>query len=781
MEALEAREMPSVTAVLNGDTLSVTGDAARDRVTIRNDAGTLIVTETNCEIARFNAASVARIEVQTGGGADRVIFADSVTQPATIGTGDGNDKIKGGSGNDTINGGAGVDLLLGQGGTNQLNGGAGADKLPRVGFTDTTDGDTTDFLVNAVPDLAALTAMTGATGETLTPEEVDTILKRATAASSSNDGIFAVVDRNGRVLGVRVENGVSSILQSNDALLTFAIDGALAKARTAAFFASNQAPLTSRTIFDLSQSTVTEREVNSNPSITDPNSTARGPGFVAAVTPGGHFPQNIALTPPVDLFGIEHTNRDSIMNIGPDRIKGTADDILLPGRFNTNEAAMPGQQLFPPESYGLVSGIAPGAQARGIATLPGGIPIYKNGQLVGGIGVFFPGQTGFATAENSITSTTYDATKPDRSFEAEYIAFAAVGGSPSAGLAIGQLGNAPPLPAGFGLPSGRIDLVGITLDVFGPGGNQGPERLTAFGQGLGIGNANAARNVPVTTGADGVANTGDEDTLIAGLPAPEGFLVAPRDGVGITAAEVTQIITSGFAQAAKTRAAIRLPLSTATAMVFAVADQEGNIVGLYHMKDATIFSIDVAVAKARNVMYYADPNQLQPIDQVPGVPVGTQLSNRTFRYLALPRFPSAIDLTQPAPFSQYNDGGVDPLTARQVGAPLPASAYQSVFGYDGFNPGTNFRQQGNILNQNGIVFFPGSAPLYRNNINSATLIGGFGVSGDGVDQDDVVTIAGAAAFTTGYVLRADQTFFNGVRLPYQKMNRNPEGGSLTNQ
>src|SRR5262249_16586639 len=142
-------------------------------------------------------------------------------------------------------------------------------------------------------------------------------------------------------------------------------------------------------------------------------------------------------TPQVDLFEIEHTNRDSIVSPGPDRIRGTADDILLPNRFNVPDAFIPSsiplnQRLAPPESYGFLTGIAPNAQSRGIGTLPGGIPIFKNGQLVGGIGVFFPGTTGFASEENSNLNSNYDPSRPDRAMEAEYIAFAAVGGSSGA-------------------------------------------------------------------------------------------------------------------------------------------------------------------------------------------------------------------------------------------------------------------------------------------------------------------------------------------------------------
>ena len=40
-------------------------------------------------------------------------------------------------------------------------------------------------------------------------------------------------------------------------------------------------------------------------------------------------------------------------------------------------------------------------------------------------------------------------------------------------------------------------------------------------------------------------------------------------------------------------------------------------------------------------------------------------------------------------------------------------AFQTVLGYDAFNPNTNFRDPSNILNQNGVVFFPGSAPVYN--------------------------------------------------------------------
>jgi len=72
--------------------------------------------------------------------------------------------------------------------------------------------------------------------------------------------------------------------------------------------------------------------------------------------------------------------------------------------------------------------------------------------------------------------------------------------------------------------------------------------------------------------------------------------------------------------------------------------------------------------------------------------------------------------------------------------------------------------------QSGIVLFPGSAPLYRGGF---LLVGGLGVSGDGVDQDDLVTAAGSRGFEPAPFLRADRYRIRGVTLPYLKFPREP--------
>lgn len=72
----------------------------------------------------------------------------------------------------------------------------------------------------------------------------------------------------------------------------------------------------------------------------------------------------------------------------------------------------------------------------------------------------------------------------------------------------------------------------------------------------------------------------------------------------------------------------------------------------------------------------------------------------------------------------------------------------------------------NIGNSNraegGLIEFPGGMPLYHN----GELVGGIGVSGDGVDQDEHVAAAGAAGFEAPKAIRVDTVTNNGV--PYTK-------------
>ena len=250
----------------------------------------------------------------------------------------------------------------------------------------------------------------------LSQAEVEALLDRASAATPSDDAIIAVVDRTGTILGVRTEAGVAT------ADLGFAIDGAVAKARTGAFFSNGQAILTSRTVSHISQSTVTQREMQANPATADP--LFNGPGYVAPVGIGGEFPPGILRQPLVDLFAIEHTNRTS---------------VVVGGTVVTNRASYAAQVAGSVGAVGSQEGQPPQPLARGISTMPGGVGIYralpKNASqadkleaLIGGIGVFFPGADGTATFEQgfvaSASQTRTDRLNAPKAVEAELMAVA---------------------------------------------------------------------------------------------------------------------------------------------------------------------------------------------------------------------------------------------------------------------------------------------------------------------------------------------------------------------
>ncbi|HYM09375.1 MAG TPA: heme-binding protein [Bryobacterales bacterium] len=399
------------------------------------------------------------------------------------------------------------------------------------------------------------------------------------------------------------------------------VETALSLARTGAFFSHNQAPLSSRTVRTISRE---------------------------------HFPNDIPNQPAAPLFGIENTNRGCGFNT-----------VFLAG------------QSVPPAKN--ASGTAPG---KGITTVPGGIPVFKGGAEVGGLGVA--------------------GIDPDA---AEFATVAATFGTPFF----------VPLPLP---PPGAVFIDGV--------------RLPYVNQTTRPAGAQAASD------PGGVYQIAPRD----GAAAPDGYLVGPNAGSALSAAEVDGIIQRSVDRANRTRAIIRLPLGSRAKFAIAVTDLDGTLLGLYRMPDATIFSTDVSVAKARNVVYFSGPSA-DPSD-LPGVPPGTAVTNRTIGFGSQSFFPSGISDSAPGPF-------------------------RDLYLYDLANPCTQGHQPPNP-NQNGVVFFPGSAPLYRN----GQLVGGLGVSGDGVDQDDYVTAAGAQGFEPPAAIRADQVFVRGVRLPYFKFPRNPE-------
>jgi uncharacterized protein GlcG (DUF336 family) len=342
---------------------------------------------------------------------------------------------------------------------------------------------------------------------------------------------------------------------------------------------------------------------------------------------------------------------------------------------------------------GVLTGKADMNDSDATAVNPGGVPIFYKNVVLGGIGV--------VTSSNNLNVAE----------------FAALAGATTPRS--GPTDTFGPTPAAPGV----VFIGGIAL----PFVNQ-TTRPAGFSAG------------PVAgTGGYLVAATNSQ-----GQP-PEGDLIAPAAGPlgGLSASDVTQILNNAEATANTTRAAIRLPLGSKAKMVIAVADLDGTIIGLRRMQDSTVFSIDVAATKARNMVYFN--SAARTASDLNGVPMGTAVTNRTISFGAQPLYPPGIDGSTTGPFfNLYTTDLANPCT-------------------QGFQGGAA------NANKSGIVFFPGSAGLFR----SGTLVGGLGVSGDGVDQDDYVTNGGTAGFEAPANIRADQVMDQNVRLPYFKFPRNP--------
>ena len=342
---------------------------------------------------------------------------------------------------------------------------------------------------------------------------------------------------------------------------------------------------------------------------------------------------------------------------------------------------------------GVLTGKADMSDSDATTVNPGGVPIFYKNIVVGGIGV--------VTASSNLSV-------------AEYAAFAGATTARS-----GPADSFGPTPAAPGV----VFIGGIALPFVSQ-----TTRPSGFSAG------------PVA----GAGNYFVAASNSQGQP-PEGDLISPAAGPlgGLSATDVTQILNNSEATANTTRAAIRLPPGSKTRMVIAVADLDGTIIGLRRMQDSTVFSIDVAATKARNMVYFNSAGRTAA--DLDGVPMGTAVTNRTISFGAQPLYPPGIDGSTSGPFF-------------------------SLFAMDLANPCTQGFQGGAAnANKSGVVFFPGSAGLYR----SGTLIGGLGVSGDGVDQDDYVTNGGTAGFEAPTNIRADQIMDQGARLPYFKFPRNP--------
>jgi uncharacterized protein GlcG (DUF336 family) len=584
---------------------------------------------------------------------------------------------------------------------------------------------------------------------TVTPQlsaaQVFSIIQAAAAVSLPSQTIV-VVDRSGDVLGMygqdpgTTANGFGTsadtidavdpdTVQSNDltnivnaltenTAAKYAVVQATARARTAAYFESAQDAFTTRTARFIIQS---------------------------------NFPPGIANTEAGPLLGVEFSSA-----------LGT--DVMPPG---------------------LTSGIA-----AGLSGDPGGIPLYISGQPVGAIGVAGDGSDiaplqslvppNTATGQpafNSDSSGAYYTGKEESDFD-EAVALAGAQGfmAPTAIQASNILINGIRLPftaesAAKTIPS-TTALV-LTNTGLKPANVAGLSPRTFFTYEPLIGDSNYLANVPAATPAatqntDIASNVPGTDTIAgvdpstiyplvslplttggtemvylknnstaaggydgavsaAGLlptnktgttttPQAFGFVAgAETQGQQLTIPDLLTIVTQALNEASKIRGAIRVPSDAPAQVHIAVTDTQGNILTVVAEQDATNFSFDIAVQKARTASFFSSDTYA--------------FSSRTIGFLADATIPPAI-----------NNGVTGPLSGLQETLALPQN--QAMFNpdVDGSNPLGD-----------GITIFPGGVPLYKDGV----LVGAVGISGDGVDQDDLIAYAASAGYQPKAKIEAD--------------------------
>ncbi len=451
--------------------------------------------------------------------------------------------------------------------------------------------------------------------------------------------------------------------------------------------------------------------------------------------------------------------------------------------FSTRVASQIVQEHFPPSptTIGLESGplfgvqfsqlpcsdlsarfvdgmIGPQRSPLGLSADAGGFPLYKNGVMVGGIGVMADGIYGL---DDNVLDVDVDAD--------ESIALA------------GTVGFEAPVS----IRANRILVDGSSLrytdatyeglsDVSGASFTGTAGALVAV---------NGYTNAVIRAGtAYGTEVSGMRPSTAAEFSNPDAYVLT--DGAGnnrfplrggtdgadigspITQDEAAAILEEAFAVMSRARAQIRRPLDSRAQVSISLVDTRGRILGIVRSPDAPIFGTDVSLQKARTANFFSGAFAANEMLAAQGeVPVYVQrvrtflndpnaltgafaFADRSGGNLSRPFFPDGEVGTPPGPlsrpieqFNPFSTGLQSALVLTNIVEHLTFVGGTSMNDADDTNRGCstlpNIAGQGTRLD-NGIQIFPGSVPVYRGN----ELVGGIGVSGDGIDQDDMISFLG---------------------------------------
>jgi len=509
---------------------------------------------------------------------------------------------------------------------------------------------------------------------------------------------------------------------------------------------------------------------------------------------------------------------------------------IVQEHFNVGESHTAGGPLFGVQfsQFACSDFISPNTAAAptpgphnsplGLSADPGGFPLYKAGTPVGGVGVIADG----------LYSLDKDISAPDASDDDEAIALAAtysfaapvdrradritVDGKTLrfSDVDFGQLRSDPASAPPF---SALTSATGALLAVSGYSDGQ-IHGGTPFGQ--------PASGIRADTSGDFTAQNGFIFVDAANKPLYPA--ISGTDGTNaLSPAEVKQLLSSALGIANRARAQIRRPDGSPAQVTIAVVDSNGVILGMVRTPDAPIFGADVSLQKARSAAFMssgtaaaylqalppakyisfplgspATPLTLKPVDigaaqTFFGNPTlltdgGVAFSVRSIGNLARPFFPDGIDGEPNGPFSkpagQWSvfstglqldmslNGILQHVLSVATAGGVP-DVGSNCAGVD-FQPNLAFNAQlpGDKRMANGLNIFPGGVPIYR----GAALVGGIGVSGDGVDQDDMISFLGlqrASEALGGSVsqapaaIRADAFSPQGTRLRYVQCPQSP--------
>jgi len=425
---------------------------------------------------------------------------------------------------------------------------------------------------------------------------------------------------------------------------------------------------------------------------------------------------------PASLVAVTKAGTGAFLSSGGNAFSTRTASFIVQDHFPPLVDFTPGGPLFGVQFSSVCTDFKAPALPLGLAGDPGGLPLYKNGRVVGGIGVEGDG----------VYTVVPDPTSLDVPPEEQAALVGTRGFEP------------PPL-----IQADQILADGIRLPfVNAAGGGGGAPAAGAY-----------------LEGPRGSPPSAFTPTSLGGIQGEFDPRFPIRSGAGLTAADVTTILTQAARQASLTRGAIRQPLGSDARVSIVVVDLDGSPLGNFRTLDAPVFGFDVAVQKARTANFFSGAGAADDlrraglagylIDNLP-LDGSVAFTSRAVGFLAQPFFPPGIPNTNAGAFSApttewsaFNTG----LQADLLFS-LPVSC----------NPLKPSRLK------NGITIFPGGVPLYKGD----RLVGAVGISGDGVDQDDLVASGGASGFDAPPEKRCDRLVVRGVRLPYVKFPRHPD-------